>query len=237
MRSLQFAMGALLAMAVGATVVEAQQGRRMRFRGMDTNGDGVITRAEWRGSARSFDVHDINQDGVLSGTEVRINDQRDVYRDRDGWNDLVDQFDSVDRNNNGVISRDEWYGDRTTFNRLDRDRNGVLRLSEFLGAADPDDTMYEDDRYIDDEQIVGTGGRREMVGTQAYRSGFDRGLLDGRQAGQEDRQNNRAWDLEGQRELEQADAGYQNSMGRRDHYQAGYRAGFRQGYRQGFGPR
>ncbi|MGH9314924.1 MAG: hypothetical protein ACRD1S_17205, partial [Vicinamibacterales bacterium] len=89
----------------------------------------------------------------------------------------------------------------------------------------------------DDERAIGTGGRRDAIGTQAYRSGFDRGLLDGRQAGREERQNNRAWDLEGQRELEQANAGYQNSMGRLDHYQAGYRAGFRQGYRQGFGPR
>ncbi len=234
MRSQQYVMGVFLTVALGATVVEAQQGRT-RFRGMDVNRDGVITRSEWRGSARSFDVHDINKDGVLSGTEVGINDDRDPSRSRDGWDDLVDVFDSVDRNNNGVVSRDEWYGDRETFNRLDRDRNGVLRLSEFLGSnADP--TM-SDDWPDEDEQIIGTGGRREVMTTPAYRSGFDRGLLDGRQAGQEDRQSNRAWDLEGQRELEQADAGYQNSMGRRDHYQSGYRVGFRQGYRQGFGPR
>ena len=137
MRSQQYVMGVFLTVALGATAVEAQQGRT-RFRGMDVNRDGVITRSEWRGNARSFDVHDINQDGVLSGTEVSINDDRDPSRNRDGWDDLVDVFDSVDRNNNGVVSRDEWYGDRATFNRLDRDRNGVLRLSEFLGSnADP----------------------------------------------------------------------------------------------------
>jgi hypothetical protein len=234
MRSLQFVTGACLTVALGATVLEAQQTRRMRFRGMDVNGDGVITRSEWRGNARSFDVHDINQDGVLSGTEVSIND-RDVSRDRDGWDDLVDVFDNVDRNNDGLVSRDEWYGDRATFNRLDRDRNGVLRLSEFL-ASNADPTM-SDDWPGDEEEIVGTGGRRDAIRSQAYQHGFDRGLLDGRQAGREDKGANRAWDLEGQRELEQADAGYQNSMGRRDHYQAGYRVGFRQGYRQGFGPR
>jgi hypothetical protein len=234
MRTLQFVTGAFLAVALSATVLEAQQNRRMRFRGMDVNRDGVITRSEWRGNARSFDTHDINRDGVLSGTEVDTGD-RDVARDRDGWDDLVDVFDSVDRNNDGGISRDEWYGDRTTFNRLDRDRNGVLRLSEFLGSnVDPNSI----DDWNDDEQIVGTGGRRnEVRTTPAYRSGFDRGLLDGRQAGEEDLRANRAWDLEGQRELEQADAGYQNAMGRRDHYQAGYRVGFRQGYRQGYGPR
>ena len=42
-----------------------------RFRAMDRDGDGVITRAEWRGSDRSFDVHDWNRDGVLSGDEMR----------------------------------------------------------------------------------------------------------------------------------------------------------------------
>jgi hypothetical protein len=234
MRTLRFVTGTFLTVALGATVLDAQQSRRMRFRGMDVNRDGVITRSEWRGNARSFETHDTNRDGVLSGLEVDITD-RDAARERDGWDDLVDVFDSVDRNNDGAIARDEWYGDRATFNRLDRDRNGVLRLSEFLASnVDPDSV----DTWPDDDQIVGTGGRRDDGRTtQAYRSGFDRGLADGRLAGEEDRQHNRAWDLEGQRELEQADAGYQNSVGRRDHYQAGYRVGFRQGYRQGFGPR
>src|SRR5678815_3623144 len=35
----------------------------IRFAEMDENGDGVITRAEWRGSARSFATHDWNGDG------------------------------------------------------------------------------------------------------------------------------------------------------------------------------
>jgi hypothetical protein len=38
---------------------------------MDTNGDGVITRDEWRGNDRSFADHDRNGDGVLSGPEVK----------------------------------------------------------------------------------------------------------------------------------------------------------------------
>jgi EF hand len=235
MRSLQFVTGACLTIALSATVLEAQQGRRMRFRGMDVNRDGVITRSEWRGNARSFDTHDTNQDGVLSGNEVSISGDRDVYRDRDGWDDLVDVFDSVDKNNDGLVSRDEWYGDRTTFSRLDRDRNGVLKLSEFLGG-DPDPRVSDDWAAQEDDQIVGTVGR-DAVRTRAYQLGLDRGLIDGREAGRGDRVQNRAWDLEGQRELEQADAGYDNAMGRRDHYQAGYRVGFRQGYRQGFGPR
>jgi Ca2+-binding EF-hand superfamily protein len=225
-RPLRFVTYAFFLIALGATVAEAQYGsrQRTRFRGMDRNGDGVITRDEWRGSERSFEIHDINKDGVLSGTEVRTSETD--WQDRRGWDDLVDQFDRTDRDNNGVISRDEWYSDPSTFDRLDRDRNGAIRLSEFLGEA----------RDTDSSRAVGTSGRN-AIPTEAYRAGFDRGLLDGRNAGREDKQLRNAWDLEGQRELEQADAGYDPSMGRLDHYQAGYRVGFRQGYPQGFGPR
>lgn len=42
-----------------------------RFLEMDANGDGVVTRSEWRGNARAFDRHDWNGDGVLSGDELR----------------------------------------------------------------------------------------------------------------------------------------------------------------------
>jgi len=42
-----------------------------RFLEMDANGDGVVTRSEWRGSARAFRSHDWNDDGVLSGEELR----------------------------------------------------------------------------------------------------------------------------------------------------------------------
>jgi hypothetical protein len=43
----------------------------MRFKGMDRNHDGRISRDEWRGNDRSFEKKDTNGDGVLSGDEVR----------------------------------------------------------------------------------------------------------------------------------------------------------------------
>ena len=42
-----------------------------RFRGMDTNNDGRITRDEWRGNDTSFRNQDRNGDGVLSGSELQ----------------------------------------------------------------------------------------------------------------------------------------------------------------------
>jgi EF hand domain-containing protein len=41
------------------------------------------------------------------------------------------RFNDLDRNHNGVISLDEWNGDRTTFVRLDANRDGVLSPGEF----------------------------------------------------------------------------------------------------------
>ena len=83
------------------------------------------------------------------------------------------------------------------------------------------------------DEFVGIAGTR----TSAFRAGYDRGLTEGRAAGREDRARNQGWDLEGQRELVQADSGYQASMGPREEYQAGYREGFRRGYREGWDQR
>jgi len=40
-------------------------------RDMDIDRDGVVTRAEWRGTEQAFHDRDANSDGVLSGAEVR----------------------------------------------------------------------------------------------------------------------------------------------------------------------
>ena len=49
-----------------------QQNMDMRFVGMDANRDGVVTRTEWRGSQRSFEVHDWNSDNLLSGDDKSL---------------------------------------------------------------------------------------------------------------------------------------------------------------------
>ena len=65
------------ARGVALTLPASAQGQatgdslRMRFRAMDTDNDGVITRAEWRGNDQSFREQDTNADGVLSGEEVQ----------------------------------------------------------------------------------------------------------------------------------------------------------------------
>ena len=184
-----------------APPLAAQQS--MRYRGMDLNRDGVITRAEWRGNDQSFRQHDRNGDGRLSADEVRADDGSGIVRD----------FAAVDLDGNGHVTAQEW---RRAFTELDDNRDGSLTEDELWTRGD---------RW-----------RNVPVVTRAFQAGRERGVIDGRQAGREDGAR-RVWDLDGQRELEQADAGYRNELGARDQYQAGYREGFRQAYAEGFGPR
>lgn len=302
----------------------------MRFAGMDRNNDGVIARAEWRGSDASFKVHDWNDDGVLSGDEVRAGGRRAarsgdlpdfdnpdreydfddwtnegfVYLDhnkdgrvtRDEWHfdrdgftradhnndgsltrreflggedeneddDREDSFRNLDHNNDGRVSRDEWHGTRARFDALDDDRNGILSRGEVAGSLEPPNDLFTSvdvnrdsavtrdewhwSRQSFDQRDANSDGRlsrQEFGGTvaaapaesPAYRAGYDKGAIEGRAAGREDRERRQGWDLEGQRELEQADSGYEPRVGARADYQAGYRAAFRKGYREGYGPK
>jgi Ca2+-binding EF-hand superfamily protein len=209
MKSTQIAVAAALSLAALTSTASAQQ--QMRFRGMDGDRDGRITRAEWRGNARAFDRHDVNNDGVLSGTEVRLDDGDGVLRD----------FSRVDLDGNGHVTAQEW---RRAFADLDTNRDGSLTEDELW-------TIRTEAAQPNLNQQPNVNQR-----SAAFRAGYERGQTDGRQAGWED-DRRRVWDLDGQRELERADAGYRQELGSRQEYQAGYREGFRRGYAEGFGPR
>jgi hypothetical protein len=124
-------------------------------------------------------------------------------------------FRIADTNHDGVLTPEEW---QAAFDRLDRDHDRRLGWNEIVEARP-------------------TNWTRTDLSTKspAYRAGYERGRTEGREAGLGDKP--RHWDLDGQRELEQADSGYDASMGPRTEYQEGYRAGFRLGYAEGFGPR
>jgi len=193
-----------------------------QFRGMDTDNDGVITRDEWRGNDQSFSQHDTNHDGVLSGTEVWVpaGREQENVQDRARREERIARFNRLDTNLDGRLALREWTGSRASFDAIDRNHNQFLSRTEFVEYSL--------------ERPVGTSGSQAQTG--AYKAGYQKGLEEGRQAGREDKSvNGGNWDLDGQRELEQADSGYRNELGTRTDYQAGYRTGFRRGYREGFG--
>jgi Ca2+-binding EF-hand superfamily protein len=226
------------------------------FSGIDHNRDNRITADEWHFDRESFRRVDHNRDGVISQSEFLSADAKDQDDDRE------DRFAYLDVNRDNRISRDEWHGTRAHFDMLDDNRDGVLTRAEVLGAEPPPDlftsvdvnrngTIARDEWHWSpgsfdrlDKNRDGRLTPEEFSGTvpgatrsQAYQAGYDRGLIEGRAAGREDRERKQGWDLEGQRELEQADSGYDARMGPRADYQAGYREAFRVGYREGFGTR
>jgi Ca2+-binding EF-hand superfamily protein len=136
--------------AAGVTDDQVQRGQmRIRFAEMDTNGDGRVTRQEWRGSARSFEVHDWNNDGVLSGDEVRVGatwpNRAGVAPDEfNDWSQ--ERFRWLDANRDNRVTRAEWRYDAEDFFRVDRNGDGVLTLREFLVGEVDDD---RGDRFAD----------------------------------------------------------------------------------------
>jgi hypothetical protein len=134
----------------GATPKAAERtDERTRFRGLDRNGDGRVSRAEWDGDNSSFANHDWNRDGVLSGTELDPGAARPGSRasmaeaprttsrakpaeatPRGGESDEV-LFARRDANNDRRLSRAEWTLDSRTFERLDTNKDGWLSPYEF----------------------------------------------------------------------------------------------------------
>jgi Ca2+-binding EF-hand superfamily protein len=128
------------------TTVEAQSRpvNRIRFAEMDRNSDGVITRQEWNGSDRSFEVHDWNGDGRLSGNEVRVGYQRDTDWEQADHNPnrwernltwTRGMFATLDHNRDGRLTDNEWHYDHETFVRVDRNRDNAVTVAEFLGQG------------------------------------------------------------------------------------------------------
>lgn len=103
---------------------EAENPYLERFKELDRDGDNFVSLEEWPLDRPSFELVDRNQDGRLSRGELLT--PNTLRRDR------VDvQFDELDTNRDGYLSRSERQRGGADLDRLDRDRDGALSRLEF----------------------------------------------------------------------------------------------------------
>jgi Ca2+-binding EF-hand superfamily protein len=101
--------------------------REARFDGFDRDGDGTLTRSEWR-DAPAFTQADRNRNNQVTLWEFTNSSATDPTQL---------SFDEMDRNNDGMLSRREWHAEPGAFAAADRNDDGLVTLREFLnGAAD-----------------------------------------------------------------------------------------------------
>jgi len=105
---------------------------QMRYADLDRNRNGQIEKSEWRGSPRSFAIHDWNNDGVLSGDEVRTGaaPPNGSLEAEDYNMSETDRFSYLDTNNNNFVERNEWDGSLDTFYQLDRNNDNRISRAE-----------------------------------------------------------------------------------------------------------
>ena len=134
---------AALATAPGAMAFNTRgTNREDQFSRLDRDGNGVITRTEWPRSAEQFDRLDLDRDGAIERAEMR---QVFSQRGRD-----ESRFRGMDRDGNGVITRDEWSGNDKSFKKLDRNRDGVISNADRGGKAKGKNKSKAKDHRHDD---------------------------------------------------------------------------------------
>ena len=119
----------------------------------DRNNDGMISRREWRGTARQFRALDINRDGMLSGDELieagydtesssfgdqsdrrveneryRTDNDRNVYGQQTQTRGRA--VDRLDKNRSGKVEGYEWPYNPDVFHQLDTDHDSALSQDE-----------------------------------------------------------------------------------------------------------
>jgi Ca2+-binding EF-hand superfamily protein len=143
-----------LAFSWSITDVAAQD-----YRTWDRNGDGVVTRSEWRGTAQAFRERDWNRDGVISADELADTDWTEPGQ--------ATTFAAMDRNGDGRVNRGEWRGSRAEFVQADRNGDNMISRAEFMNL----DAGYVDDNVGDfnalDDNRDGRIERFEWSGTRA----------------------------------------------------------------------
>ncbi|HKY64273.1 MAG TPA: hypothetical protein VJR29_12735 [bacterium] len=107
----------------------------MTYSYMDKNRDGKVTMKEWTSSSTSFKARDYNNDGVLTGDELRVT-YKGKKENLSFQETLNMRFEELDVNNDNIISTWEWPSQRRYFDQLDDNGDRTLTRVEFRDRKD-----------------------------------------------------------------------------------------------------
>lgn len=123
--------------AVAASASAPARGQMVeRFKTLDTNGDGKLSRAEVQaapGLAGKFDDIDTNRDGEITPQELRAYHQAHRGGAAAAKGGALGPLSKLDANGDGYLSRDEVAGHprlAADFDQLDTDHDGRLSPAE-----------------------------------------------------------------------------------------------------------
>jgi len=116
---------AYLAMIGGISLAE----KAHAYRAMDTNKDGKISAAEYKGPKARFARIDANHDGSITRAEAVQAFQRHVHRAM-----IVARLKAMDTNKDGMITAAEYKGPKPGFARLDVNHDGRIGRGELTSV-------------------------------------------------------------------------------------------------------
>ena len=141
----------------GSTAVDPREARRAeRFDSLDRNGNGRIESREWDGTVAAFNRLDVNNDNILSRTEIINAGEGTTATGTSAQVRAERAFNSMDVNTNGRIELREWNGTAAEFDRLDVNNDNVLSRAEMIN--------------VDVDQVAATGTSGQAARVQRFNS-------------------------------------------------------------------
>lgn len=106
----------------------------------DSDGDGKISEAEFKGPRQLFGKADANSDGFVDRAELEDASRKlqkmagGAGGKGDGSGKVMEMIKRSDADGDGKVTREEWPGRPQMFDRMDKNGDGILDEADFGGA-------------------------------------------------------------------------------------------------------